>query len=310
MDIRREGIPIAGRAHRPVLDMRGQPRQRVDVWRYTGPFAGSISDTDKLTIKDGPYSFGDTSGLLTAGDEVVDLSAHTGVTVYVYMHLRYGMTVKYELLSSTTRPAANGSDDLFADIVLGVAVVNADSYITSWYQEQYGPIHVEKYCGAFGARIKAADLATMEIIRGYVYHGTTHLDRNADSIAPGASRDGYIYYTFTYDASNVIQVTLTSNDSVSPPSGAADTLIVVLGAYSTDGSGYFTRWEQWHHGNIDVNNWETYDPTGVAGTVNYAAGHHPPQLIEATGITGSADLTAGHADNTLDYRKGAVWQKT
>ena len=275
--------------------------------QYDGPFAGWISDTDELTISDGPWRFGDSKGLLTSGDETVDMSAYTDETVYVYMHLRYGMTVPYEILTSTSRPAANGWGDVCADIVLGVAVLNADSYVTSWTQEQYGPIRVERYCGPFSPSLGAAD-ATTVTLAGFIYHGGgVEYKSVSDTLSPGNSKTGWAYWEISYNSGTGALVEDLKENSVSgtPPSGVEDKRLVIIAQFETNASGEFIWWDQVHHGEIYVPRYTTYDPTD--GSTAYTIGPDTPLLLEASASDISFDIAS---DLTFDARKGAVYTKT
>ena len=308
MGIRQEGVPIAGRGNRPLLDMRPRFSPRTpQTWRYTGPFAGSIYEGDSVHIRLGAYAYGDAAGVMpdtTDGGEVVDLSSYSGdETIYVYAEQRYGHGTQLVYRHTDgSRPEEDRSNGIIGRTVLGVATM-VDGAITAWRQEHYGNIDVPRYGGQFSPTLGAADLTTATFY-GRVYHDNTHTAASY-TLSPGASATGWAYLDIYYDASGVFQISLAYISGGNPPSGTLDNVFIPLGQYATNSDSEFTYWEQDWHGTVHITRHMTYDP--VADATKYTTGLDTPLLLEATANNIAWDKAT---DSTWNSRKGAVYAKT
>ena len=273
--------------------------------RYSGPFAGSPYASDSVLVLVGNYSFGNQTGAVadvTDGGEEVDLSAFGGEqTIYVSLVQRYGHATKHVFASSTTRPAEDRSNGIWAVTVIGVATM-VSGVVVAWVQEQYGNIAVKKYIGPFTPALGAADLTTISF-GGFIYHGDGIFSSNvSDTITPGNSKYGWAYWEISYNSSTgaLIEDLKENANSSTPPTGDADKLYVVLGSFVTNASGEFTSWRQAHHGEIYAPRYSTYDP--AASATLYTIGPDTPLILEATGS--NQDPNASATPN-FTFQKGA-----
>jgi len=302
-------IQVMGRGTRPVLNARGPLRYAPNPGIYTGPFAGSIyGETNRTSIRVnvGQYSFGDQAGAVTDGTgdggEEVDLSGYSGnQTIYVYLIQRYGHGTKHVLTSSTTQPDEDRSNGIWAITVIGVATMVSD-VLQKWEQWQYGNISVPRYGGPFSPTLGAADLTTITCA-GFVYHGGgVEYKSVSDTLTPGNSKNGWAYWEISYNSGTgaLVEDLKENSNSATPPVGAEDKLLVILGQFTTNASGQFDWWEQAHHGEIYAPRYTTYDPN--ADSTVYTIGPDTPEILESTGSSTDPDASA---TPNFSFQKGA-----
>lgn len=268
---------------------------------YDGPWAG-YADGQNIKIEDG-YVFWNGGFDSPGATSAVDLSAYASATVFVYLKC-YNVGGSYDFTFPTVTVFA-GLDDEYGSpirsVLLGVAITDANGYPVSWTQHQYGNVDFGDAPVFKGATL-SANYQTLNFGSGKIRVGNTSWNAPSDSVAPGASNSGYIYYAFTAGATTSTIAYTTTN---ALPAAAAGTTHVVFGYYTSNADSEITAYVDIMGRIPGVMVIRSYDPaTDTSTTQN---GWYTPLILEATGLAATFDTGGG--DSQIVFRNGGAASK-